>query len=108
MRTPPLSRDLANEFSLYGVRSAKQALNSEVKLLKKMIQKNDETSLRRYLDIMSSKTKIKDLNREQVAQVVTIFLQELEFMIKLAGAREIAIAQVINNPSKGKEISDSG
>ncbi len=99
----PLKRALANEFSLYGVRHAKIALEREKKLLLHLIRKDDEMGLRRYLNINASKTKISELNREQVVQVASIFIQELTFMGDLAKTRELAIAEVVNNPRKNKE-----
>ena len=100
---PPLKRALANEFSLYGVRHVKASLEREKKLLMRMVQKDDEVGLRRYLNIHASQTKMSELKREQVVQVAAIYLQEMDFMIKLAATREVAIAEVVNNPGKKKE-----
>jgi len=98
MSLTPLSRPLANEFSLYGARNVKATIEREIKLLKLLIRKNDETGLRRYLSVQGSQTKTSALNREQVVQVAAIFIEELEFGRRLADIREISIARVVNDP----------
>lgn len=96
----PLKRELANEFSLYGVRHARAALDREKHLVEYLIKKDDEVGLRRHINMYASKTRVGELNRDQLVQVAAIFIKEIEFMCNLSNVREVAVTNAINNPSE--------